>query len=472
MTNFLSRRSCSFGAIASLLVVGGATVLLSLFVADGQALGRERPNLIIILADDLGYGDLGCFGHPTIRTPHLDRMAAGGMKFTEFYAAAPVCTPSRAALLTGRYAVRSGLTRVLIPSSTGGLPDTEMTLAEVLRGAGYATACIGKWHLGWQPRYLPTRHGFDSYFGIPYSNDMSPATQPGNPVFAEAPPTPLMRDERVTNPDREPDQDLLTRRYTEESVAFIRKNAHKKPFFLYLAHTMPHVPLAAGAGFRGKSPRGLYGDAVEEIDWSVGRILKTLANVGLEKETLVVFTSDNGPWLSKKLAGGSAGPFFEGKVSTWEGGLRVPGIFFWPGRVPAGLTTAAFATTMDLFPTFIRLAQATLPHDREIDGKDLSPVLLHGQPGREPLFHYYFNDQLWGVRKGPWKIHFKTTRPEKVTVWGRWEIEEHDPPLLFNLEEDPGEHHDRAAEHPELLADLTALTRRHLESLQPAQIQN
>lgn len=261
-------------------------ILLTVLATPSPRAGAEErpashPNIVMILADDLGYGDLGCSGHPTIATPRLDRMAADGMKWTQFYAGSSVCTPSRAAFLTGRYPIRSGMTRVLEPRSTGGLPDDERTLAEVLKDAGYATACVGKWHLGWQRPYLPTQHGFDSYFGIPYSNDMSPATQPGNPVFKDAPPTPLIRDLEVTNHE-EPDQRQLTRWYTEEALRFLRRTAGKRPFFLYLAHTMPHVPVFASAAFEGKSRRGRYGDAVEELDASCGQILDALKELGVE----------------------------------------------------------------------------------------------------------------------------------------------------------------------------------------------
>ncbi len=431
----------------------------------------KPPSFIIIFADDMGYGDLGCFGHPSIRTPNLDRMAAQGMKLTQFYAASSVCTPSRAALLTGRYPIRSGLTHVLIPTSPGGLPEDEVTLAELLRKAGYATACIGKWHLGCKREHLPLSHGFDHYFGIPYSNDMSRETQPGNPLFENVPPTPLIRDFEVTNKDHEPDQRYLTRMYTEEAVAFIRQNAGRKPFFLYLAHTMPHVPLFASEDFEGKSLRGLYGDAVEELDWSCGEIQKTLTEIGADKDVLVVFLSDNGPWLGKKFDGGSPGPFYEGKVSTWEGGFRVPAIFRWPGRIPAGITSSAFGTTMDLLPTLAVLAGMQVPADREIDGRDLGPVLLHGNQGREPGMFYYFGDELWAVRAGPWKMHVKTTRPASVEKWGNWPVEEHDPPLLFNVEKDPAEKYDVATAHPEVVDKLRKLAKQHQATVKPGRPQ-
>ncbi len=281
------------------------------------------PSIVILLADDLGYGDLGCFGHPTIRTPHLDRMATDGVKFTQYYAWC-YCSPSRAALLLGRLPVRSGLNRVLGPKSTGGIPDGEITLAAALRARGYVTMCIGKWHLGHRPQFLPTRHGFDHYLGIPYSNDMDRAD-------LGEPPTPLIRDETVI--EQPAVQDTLTRRYTEEALKFIRDHAagarRNHPFFLYLPYTFPHVPLHASPAFRGKSPRGLYGDVVEELDDSVGQILQLLRQEQLAPSTLVVFTSDNGPWLSQKWNGGSAGLLREGKGTTWEGGVRVPCLVAW-----------------------------------------------------------------------------------------------------------------------------------------------
>jgi arylsulfatase A len=447
--------------------------LLSIGLATGvraETLPSSRPNLVLILADDMGFGDLGCYGHPTIATPRLDRMAAEGMKFTQFTVGSSVCTPSRAALLTGRYPIRSGLTRVLEPRSTGGLPAGEVTLAEALHSQGYATACVGKWHLGWQREYLPTNHGFDSYFGIPYSNDMSPATQPGNPVFKDAPPTPLLRDLAVTNAE-EPDQRELTRRYTDEALAFMRKHAGKRPFFLYLAHNMPHVPVYAGASFAGKSRRGRYGDAVEELDDSCGQILDALKALGIERDTLVVFLSDNGPWLSKRQDGGSAGPFREGKVSTWEGGFRVPFLARWPGTVPAGVTTPAFATSMDLFRTCLALTGTPPPADRPLDGVDLSAVLLANAPGREARFFYYFGDEIWGVRRGPWKLHLKTTDPASVVTWGQWVIQAHNPPLLFDVETDPGETTDQAKDHPEVVSELLALIERERADVSPGPAQ-
>ncbi len=433
----------------------------------------KQPNLIILLADDAGYGDLGCYGHPTIATPHLDHMAAEGMKFTQFYVASSVCTPSRAALLTGRYPVRSGLTQVLIPKSTGGLVATEITIADALKKAGYATACIGKWHLGWQRPFLPLNHGFDYYFGLAYANDMSPWAQPDNPTFNGDPPHMLFRNfDLINKPNEEPDQSQLTQWYTDESLKFIREQVKKKmPFFLYLAHTFPHVPLAASGKFKGKSRRGLYGDTLEEIDWSSGEVFKALKDLGIDRDTLVMFTSDNGPWIGRKLDGGSPGPFTEGKVSTWEGGFREPAIFRWPGKIPAGVTTPAFATAMDLFTTFIKLGGGKVPTDRPIDGVDISPVLFQNDPGRAPLMFYYFGEEVWAVRQGPWKIHRKTVNPAATEKWGNWPVTEHNPPLLFNVDTDPGEKYNVAAAHPEIVAGLLKRIEQHNAAMKPGALQ-
>ena len=314
--------------------------------------GPRRPYLVILFADDLGYGDLGCYGHPTIRTPNLDRMAAEGLKLTQYYAM-PVCTPSRASALTGRLPIRSGLNRVLFPNSSGGISDDEITLAQALKARGYATMCIGKWHLGHLPQYLPTRHGFDHYFGIPYSNDMEVKKR-------KDPPLPLMRDESIV--EQPAVQDTLTLRYTREALRFIHEHSapaqEGHPFFLYVPYTFPHIPLHASKAFRGKSPAGLYGDVIEEIDWSVGQVLAAIRDQGLAESTLVVFTSDNGPWLIQKTRGGSAGLLREGKGSTWEGGVRgtlhrLVARHDRPGRVAEDL-----ASEMDWFATGLELAGA------------------------------------------------------------------------------------------------------------------
>jgi arylsulfatase A-like enzyme len=425
----------------------------------------RRPNIVIIYADDLGYGDLGCYGHPVNRTPNLDRMAGEGVRFTQFYSAAASCSPSRAALLTGRLPIRSGLTRVLSPFSTGGVPDSEILLSEALKTVGYATAIVGKWHLGWQKQFLPTRHGFDHYFGIPYSNDMSPPTNP-NPRWQTAPPTPLLRGESVI--EREPDQTQITRRYTEEATGWLRVQARsRRPFFLYLPHTMVHTPLHASQRFRGASGRGLFGDALEELDWSVGEVLRAIREEGAEDNTLVMFSSDNGPWLIQKQAGGSAGLLREGKASTWEGGVREPFIARWPGRIPAGVVSHAFGSTMDIFPTCLKLAGAAAPAGRVFDGEDLGPALFEKREDREPLMFLYGDTEVQAVRKGPWKLHLATQSPES----NRPQAEKHDPPLLFHLLHDPSEKYNVADSHPEVVRDLTALVARHKAEMKPGQLQ-
>ena len=438
--------------------------------------GPVPPNIVVILADDLGYGDLGCYGHPTIRTPHLDRMAREGARFTEFYSAAEVCTPSRAALLTGRYPIRSGMChnqfRVLRNNSTGGLPHGEVTLAETLKQHGYSTACIGKWHLGVfsiHPDHHPSRHGFDYFFGLPHSNDMDP--RPGNPAGApgklEQDPawwnSPLYRNQQVI--ERPADQTTLTRRYAEESVAFIRAN-QGKPFFLYLPHTFPHIPLFASGDFRGKSPRGLYGDVVEELDHSVGKILNSIRELGLDQNTLVVFSSDNGPWTAHNLAGGSAGLLRGGKGSTWEGGMRVPGIFWGPGIVRGNQVIAEPASLMDLFTTCTLLGGGQIPRDREIDGLDLRPVLKGegASPRKEML--YYRGQQLFAARVGDFKAHFLTQ-----AGYGEPKAVAHDPPLLFNLKVDPSETTNVAMAHPDMVAKIREAVDRHRSGLKVVESQ-
>jgi arylsulfatase A-like enzyme len=442
--------------LLTLLLVLITTSPLMAAGAKGRRSPKDRPNVVIIFADDLGYGDLGCYGHPTIQTPHLDRMARAGTRFTSFYVAAPVCTPSRAALLTGRYALRSGMChdtrRVLFPDSSGGLPASEITLATILKGLGYATACIGKWHLGHLPEFLPSKHGFDSYYGIPYSNDMDRVADPKlkKEIFTDPAikwwNVPLMRDGKII--ERPADQHTLTKRYTEQALKFIE--AHKeRPFFLYLAHTMPHVPLFASPAFAGRSKRGLYGDVVEELDWSVGQVLELLRNEGIAENTIVIFTSDNGPWLIFGLQGGSAGLLRDGKGSTWEGGVRVPCLMTWPGQIPPASTHSDIASTLDLLPTLTKLAGGKLPADRILDGHDIAPVLFgKGQSPRNTMF-FYRDTSLFALRKGPYKAHFVTQ-----DAYGGGKPVKHDPPLLFHLERDPSEKHDIARDHPQIVSEL------------------
>ncbi|MFN8008592.1 MAG: sulfatase [Terriglobia bacterium] len=434
------------------------------------------PNIIIIYADDLGYGDLGCYGHPTIRTPNLDRMAAQGMRFTSFYSAAPVCTPSRAALLTGRYPIRSGMCndrfRVLRNNSTGHLPEGEITIAEALKTRGYATGMVGKWHLGvWSinPEGHPCRHGFDFFFGLPHSNDMDPtAIAPERAAGrADQDPSwwnaPLYLNEMLI--EQPADQTQLTRRYTEEAIHFIHDHK-EQPFFLYFAHTFPHVPLFASQTFSGKSRRGPYGDAVEELDWSVGRVLDVLQEEGLAGNTFVFFSSDNGPWLIQFAQGGSAGLLRDGKGSTWEGGMREPGIAWWPGRIKPNAVNRSIACTMDLFTTSLTLAGAKVPDDRVIDGIDLTPTLLNDKASGRNVFFYYHDQQLFAVRKGPFKAHLMTQ-----AGYGQSKPELHDPPLLFDLEIDPGESYNVAAKYPEGVADLLKEVENHRALVKPAKSQ-
>ncbi len=430
-----------------------------------EKLNAERPNIVIIFADDLGYGDLGCYGSPTIRTPHLDRMAAEG--FTDFYSAAEVCTPSRAALLTGRYPIRSGMCghrRVLFPNSEGGLPPAEVTIAEALRPLGYATAHIGKWHLGIHSGSRPLDQGFDHSFGLPYSNDMDGrADLPRGASGSPNPPrdgwnVPLIRDGEVV--ERPADQTTLTRRYTEEAVKLIRR-WKDRPFFLYFAHAFPHVPLFASPEFQGKSRAGIYGDTVEELDWSVGQVLDALKHEGIAERTLVFFTSDNGPWLIMGDQGGSAGLLRDGKGSTWEGGMRVPGIAWMPGRIRHGVASEP-ANAMDLFSTALRMAGAPLPESATIDGADLSPLLFEGKTLRQRAFFYYRGDQLFAARWGRWKAHFRTQ-----PGYGQAKAEEHEPPLLFHLGRDPSEKRNVAAAHPEVIAEIRQVVAEHQSGVTP-----
>ena len=416
----------------------------------GEAAGADDPppNFVLIFTDDQGYQDVGCFGSPMIKTPHLDRMAAEGMRFTDFYVGAPVCSASRASLMTGSYCDRVSVKGVFFPNRRRqGLHPDEVTVAEVLKGKGYATACVGKWHLGDEKPFLPTRQGFDRYFGIPYSNDMS-IRRNGK----RGPPL-MLGEEIVEHPAV---QATLTKRYTEEAVRFIEANKDR-PFFLYLPHTMPHVPLDASEKFRGKSPRGLYGDVIEEIDWSVGEILGTLKKLGIDGRTLVVFTSDNGPWLSKGENGGSALPLRDGKFTTFEGGMRVPCIMRWPGRIPAGKTCGEIAATIDILPTFATLAGAKVAAGRVIDGRSIVP-LIEDRPGAKSPHEAYFL-RLDAVRAGRWKFLLKGRSTVKSRPAGPF-------PALYDLENDIAETTNVAAEHPEVVERLTKLIQAHRQEIQ------
>jgi arylsulfatase A-like enzyme len=423
------------------------------FAADSPAL----PNVVIVYADDLGYRDIGCYGAPTIRTPNIDRLASEGVRFTDFYVAQAVCSASRTALLTGCYPNRVGILGALGPKSKEGISDHELTLAEVFKQRGYTTAIYGKWHLGHHPQFLPTRHGFDDYFGLPYSNDMWPNHPTAGRNF---PPLPLMAGESViaTNPD----QTQLTTQYTEHALRFIK--AHREqPFFLYVPHSMPHVPLHVSDKFRGKSEQGLYGDVIMEIDWSVGRILDTLAELKLDDRTLVMFASDNGPWLSYGNHAGSAESLREGKATMFEGGCRVPCVMRWPQKIPAGQVCHELAVTIDILPTMARLIGVELPTDQKIDGLDIWP-LISGQPGvKTPheAYYFYWGRELQAVRSGPWKLHFphKYAHLERAGADGKpGEYKSEQLGLaLFDLSRDQAETTNIAPEHPDVVAKLEAL---------------
>jgi arylsulfatase A-like enzyme len=437
------------------------SVFLAAFLFQSAAsAAATKPNFILILADDMGYGDIGPFGSTRNRTPNLDRLAREGMRFTSFYAA-PVCTPSRAQILTGCYAKRVSLPNVLSPAAPIGLSAHEHTIADLLKEQGYATTAIGKWHVGDAPDFLPTRHGFDHYLGLPYSNDMGGPTDLAKAKRQRRPPLPLVQNGQVIETVTPEGQNRLTERYTAEAVRFVRE--HKDhPFFLYLPHTAVHVPIHPGDKFRGRSPYGIYSDWVEEVDWSVGQVLDTVRELGLAERTLVVFTSDNGPWLTQGTNAGTAGPLRGGKGGTYEGGVREPTIGWWPGKVPAGASNDAIAANFDLLPTFVKLAGGKVPTDQKIDGEDLSPLLL-GRTSKSPHeAHYYFSgNALQAVRSGPWKLAI-ARQSENLGKATSSETDANKPfaPTLYNLDNDIGERHDVAAEHPEITKRLGELVAR------------
>jgi arylsulfatase A-like enzyme len=443
-----------------MLVIALGLVLfpaISAFAADPA----RPPNVVIIFTDDQGYGDVGCYGAKGFQTPHLDRLAREGIRFTDFYVAQAVCSSSRTALLTGCYPNRLGIVGALGPKARHGIHDDETTLGELCKSRGYATAAIGKWHLGHHPQFLPLRHGFDEYLGLPYSNDMWPRHPTAGPDY---PNLPLIEGNQVIQEN--PDQSQLTTMYTERAVSFIDHHA-KTPFLLYLAHNMPHVPLFVSDKHKGHSERGLFGDVLEEIDWSVGQILAALKRNGIDDQTIVMFTCDNGPWLTYGNHAGSAGPLREGKATTFDGGVRVPFLARWPGKIPAGATCREPAMTIDLFPTIGKLIGAPLTDNqingRRIDGLDIWP-LLSAQPGakspHEVLYFYWLN-RLDAVRSGGWKLHLPHDYPHPEQPGGDSQpgrlVTRKIELSLFDLEADIGETTNVAAKHPEVVARLQEL---------------
>ena len=430
-----------------------------------HAAAPSRPNVVIIFCDDLGYADIGPFGCTRYATPNLDRLAREGRRFTNFHVSEAVCSASRASLLTGCYNNRIGIFSALSPTVRHGLNPDETTLAEIFKQKEYATGMAGKWHLGHLAPLLPIHHGFDEYYGLPYSNDMWPH-KPGNKNVVH-PPLPLIEGDKVIKADvLAEDQEQLTTNYTKRAVDFIKRN-HDRPFFFYLAHSMPHVPLYVSDKFKGKSGGGLYGDVIQEIDWSVGQVMEALRSAGLEDNTLVIFTSDNGPWLRYGDHAGSAAPLREGKGTSWEGGTRVPCVMRWPGRIPAGTTCGDMLMTIDLLPTFASLIGATLPN-HTLDGLDVLPLII-GTPGaknpHEAYWTYYADNQLQSVCSGDgrWKLvlpHLYSSLNGKPGGSGGFAVPYQNlkiqEPELFDLASDIGEKTDVANAHPEMVAKLEA----------------
>ena len=404
-------------------------LLIQCFYSFGQ-----KPNIVYIFADDLGYGDLSCYVAKDINTPNIDQIAKQGIKFTEFYSASSVCSPSRAALLTGRYPQRMGINTVFFPESFTGIPDTEITIPEILKEKGYATGIVGKWHLGHHYQYLPLQQGFDEYFGIPYSNDMESVV--------------YMRGNEVES--YKVKQQYITKTYTKEAQKFITKNKDNS-FFLYIAHSMPHVPLYASEEFIGTSKRGLYGDVVQELDWSVGQILKSLREHGILENTLIVFSSDNGPWLAMKEDGGSAGDLREGKTFTFDGGMKVPTVAMWKNRIPQGIINTEVASQMDWFPTIANITGSSIPKGLVIDGLDISKVLTNKGNRKNSDLLFLDGKQLQGYRSGQWKVKL----PYKGFRGNKWKqfVKAHDT-LLFNLNTDPGEKNNLFEKYPEKAKEI------------------
>ena len=433
------------------LGVGAAALRLPSVLKACRTARGELPNIIIVFTDDQGYNDLGVFGSQRIRTPRIDRMAAEGIRFTDFYAS-PICSPSRAALLTGSYPVRAGVPDVHLYGAPFGLSPDEVTIADMLRSGGYATACIGKWHLGQDDLFAPNRQGFDLFYGTRIVTGTQPFENFAVPLF--------YNDKKLT--DR-PDFFRFTQDYTRESISFIERS-RDRPFFLYLAHPMPHIPIYPGKEFEGTSQAGLYGDAIEEIDWCTGRILDALGDLGLDQRTLVIYTSDNGPWLGFDDQSGSAAPLRGGKLTTWEGGVRVPCVMRWPGRIPPGTVCSELATVMDIMPTVAYLAGMSLPQDRIIDGKNLWPLMRGDEDVQSPhaAYYYYAGTWLQAVRAGRWKLHLARPEPRsgiygECAPWLALSTTVMQSPQLFDLKNDIGEERNLAAQHPEIVARLSAL---------------
>lgn len=429
--------------------------------------------------DDMGYGDLECYGGFPYHTPNINRLAAQGMRFTNFYAAQAVCSASRAGLLTGCYPNRVGISGALMPWSEKALNPSEETIAELLKAKGYKTGIIGKWHLGQKEPFLPLQQGFDEFLGLPYSNDMWPVNYDGKPITdttdwkSHYPPLPLLEgNKKIREINTLEDQSLLTTLYTERAVQFIKQNK-QRPFFLYLAHAMVHVPIAASAKFMGKSGAGLFGDVMEEVDWSVGEVMKTLNEQGLTKNTLIVFTSDNGPWLTFGNHAGNSGALREGKGTAWEGGLRVPCIVSWPGKIAGGTICNNMVAAMDILPTVTRLCGAARP-SKKIDGVDIWPLLSQqsGVNPRDAFVYYYDNNSLKAIRKGQWKLTFPCISQtyKKITAIGHdgWPgkyAKDSVQMALYDLRTDPGETLDVQGQHQDVVAQLNALAEQYRKEL-------
>lgn len=463
-----------YGVVTLLVVIGSAGWSR---VATQQM--TVKPNVVIIFIDDMGYGDLAAYGASQYQTPNLDRLAEEGMRFTHFYAAQAVCSASRAGLLTGCYPNRIGFSGALSPKAETGLNPAETTIAEVLKSKGYHTAAIGKWHLGHHLPFLPLQHGFDEYLGLPYSNDMVPFYYDGTrnipPAYERKkgfPELPLIQgNEQIRELRTLADQDELTTLYTETAVDFIERHSDR-PFFVYLAHSMPHVPLAVSDKFRGKSEQGLYGDVMMELDWSVGEIMKALEAQGVADRTLVIFTSDNGPWMNFGDHAGSAGGLREGKGTSFEGGQRVPCIMRWPDVIPAGTISEKLASTIDILPTMASISGAALPKHK-IDGVNLLPLLRNEADAnpRDHFYYYYGQNNLEAVRQGRWKLVFphgyrsyEDVMPGQDGLPGEYTQKKTDQ-ALYDLRRDPGERYDVSSQHPDVVKELTRLGMQAREDL-------